>query len=523
MESTVQLSTNSSDIVLPLKVSFNFYLVLMFLYSLGAVGNILSIIVFSRKAFRDSPACLSHQLLCMLDTVYMGIVSWGITLIHHQIILTKLVCLLLLYLMHVINIICNWMVVIVTAERLTCVVQPLRVRILCTKKRILVLFFSLISFTIIIYSGLFYMDTNLNTMGNNASLVFVCLYHFDDSYLEMTRTWLEIIFMHCLPCILLVLSNFLIIFYLKKSKLINYWNKTATKVEGKFNTDKGIDPQVLDEYKTGQSKTETTCNMIITQESIKEIREQRSDSEVINNNESTSKQTMNQTYKSNSKTEAVDHPKNHAEGHQIREITLNATISDRVHLCNSVIQCHKQINEENITGLFILSDFDMQAPSKMRKSSMAETIISTLSSINDDETPFTNSNESHCDNFPPTNDHHPKSSQHTCDNVKTKKQQIISNKQHRERTMTVTLVLINFTFLATKAPYFIHGMTLKGFSNIEKPMNSSDTEIKFGFVILASLFNTVSFLLYCMAGSRFREEFKNLIREQIGMLRLKFT
>nr|KAI8734030.1 hypothetical protein BgiMline_028257 [Biomphalaria glabrata] len=458
------------------------------------MGNTISIVVFSRKTFQGSASTLSQQILCALETLYMGILTWGITIVHLKMTLSKPVCLALFYLMHVINVVCNWMVVLVTIERLTSVILPLRVRILWTRRRLLIVFFTISFLTLVLYSGLFILTTKLDNLVTNSSTVFACLTHYKDVKLEMARAWLEIIFMHSMPCAILVIGNGLIILCMGRHKA--FLKKLTQKLPTVRRHAKlpSADLCLINSNSdTGQlelsSPVKTHSSPCMTREThgskklfgIKTCRAEDLTIFMISKKEETTSFSSLDLTDTNSQGNSVasvflSHQFESSEENQNQE-TINMTM-EKAEPLNGLIP----MTSPHLDLTIVMNNvFTFHKSTTKRTAQSAKSV--------------------------------------TPRQPRKMSQQSQNGQLRKERAMTVTLLLINFTFLGTKTPYFIHSITLPGFPDKDAVLTLQEAELKLHFVILSSLFNALSFILYCLAGSKFREELSKMVCSAVNQVR----
>ncbi|KAK6177803.1 hypothetical protein SNE40_015834 [Patella caerulea] len=179
---------------------------------LGTIGNVLTIVVFSRKAFR-STISIYLTLLAVSDTVvlYSGILrQWLYYLTEYDIRSYHIVtCKLLTWLIYTSLDISAWTIVAVTIERLISVYVPHKVKTFCTTK---VCYFVL-SFVIVacsLVNGHFLVGLELlevavdsfNCATNNAGYL---------TFLEDIWPWMDLCVYSLIPTGLIIVGNALLI------------------------------------------------------------------------------------------------------------------------------------------------------------------------------------------------------------------------------------------------------------------------------------------------------------------------
>ncbi|XP_050414911.1 FMRFamide receptor [Patella vulgata] len=179
---------------------------------LGTVGNILTIVIFSRKAFRST---ISRYLtvLAVSDTVvlYSGLLrQWLYYLVEYDIRSYHLVtCKLLTWLIYTSLDISAWTIVAVTIERLISVYFPHKVKTFCTTK---VCYFVL-SFVIVacsLVNGHFLVGLELLEAAVDS---YTCATNNADylTFLEDIWPWMDLCVYSLLPSGLIIVGNALLI------------------------------------------------------------------------------------------------------------------------------------------------------------------------------------------------------------------------------------------------------------------------------------------------------------------------
>lgn len=105
----------------------------------GTVGNILSVVVFSRKCFRTTTTSIFVRVLAVFDTLTLWSYSlWDVSMYFAPEITSNIFCKFLNWVMASAPHIASYTLLTVTIERLTAVICPLRVHLVFTRRRAIV-------------------------------------------------------------------------------------------------------------------------------------------------------------------------------------------------------------------------------------------------------------------------------------------------------------------------------------------------------------------------------------------------
>ncbi len=191
-------------------------------WALGTLGNILAILVFSRKSMSGSLSVFLFQFLAVFDFIVVQdhIQGWlrhiGVFLIDHY----DWTCRIAFWILHSSQVISVWILVTISVERLIGIALPHHAKILCTVRRGKILLFSLISISFLVNS--FHTVTLISRRSydfmDNRWVLF-CDYgpspdSFLYNYVRKIRPWMIFVSYSGLPLILILGCNGSIIWLL---------------------------------------------------------------------------------------------------------------------------------------------------------------------------------------------------------------------------------------------------------------------------------------------------------------------
>ena len=119
------------------KLSLTMYGVYPIIFvTIGTVGNVLSIIVLSRKSMRTSSSCVFMFALAILDTLALWSIMFGmLQRVYVRTLPSLWFCRMLFFFQNVATTMASWILICMTVERFIAIYFPLHAGKMCTVKR----------------------------------------------------------------------------------------------------------------------------------------------------------------------------------------------------------------------------------------------------------------------------------------------------------------------------------------------------------------------------------------------------
>lgn len=203
------------------------------IFTFGLFGNVLTVFVLRTKRFQQTSTGIYLTVLAIIDLFYL-ICSLLILIINFIWIfpnklkdLSSVACVLISYFQYTLTYISVWLLVSVSVDRAVWVSLPFRAKYICTIRNAWIVIISIIIFFCFInfhffwtmnytHTGIFnkstiIKDNNLNSLNNYS--YFQCL----PSYFTINIfPYIDLILACILPSVVMLISNFLIGYYLKR-------------------------------------------------------------------------------------------------------------------------------------------------------------------------------------------------------------------------------------------------------------------------------------------------------------------
>ena len=200
------------------------YVLRILILAIGLIGNLIGIIIFSRKSFRKKiKSCLLYILVASNNMIYLVFRILVDLLINFEIKLRTLSntsCKLIRYLDFVIGPISSWLLVFISIEKFISIKYPSRKHILRSTKNQIAFFIC-----ILIYNSVFYLPVyfyyDLFTVNNST---YCALIGDHQGLIVNTMNFINKI---VLPEFLMVLSSILLIYFVYQSR--NTTNRSFVK------------------------------------------------------------------------------------------------------------------------------------------------------------------------------------------------------------------------------------------------------------------------------------------------------
>ncbi|XP_005108464.1 uncharacterized protein LOC101850752 [Aplysia californica] len=253
----------------------------MFLIVVGCVCNPLSILVFSRPAFRDTTTSVYLRLLSVMD---LAAILCGLTRhfqrsaldfdVRHGVVSCKINLWLVLIFVYS----SCWTLVAVTAERVISIMWPHRVKAWCSKVTAVLIGALIILASAAVNSPVFPLYGHLEVFNpdTNDTMTRTCVVTQDREYTLKLWFWADAINFAFVPCTLLIIFNFFIIRGVIKSrqrvqkvsvkrKKVSTINTSTTSAETTSSKDdeSTVGPQSKTGANKAMSKRETSITITL--------------------------------------------------------------------------------------------------------------------------------------------------------------------------------------------------------------------------------------------------------------------
>ena len=183
----------------------------------GTIGNVLSVVVLSRKSMNTSVSSAYLLGLSVADllVLHVGLLRQWLRYLTGFDIRTasNLLCKIHWWLLYVTLDLSVWLLTMVTIERVISTFKPFSTRILCTQKRAQVVIISVLMIVLAINSHVLYgMERTIVSSGNE-TVSYICgptgsyVYFF-----SMVWNYIDLCKFSLIPFVILTLSNFCIIY-----------------------------------------------------------------------------------------------------------------------------------------------------------------------------------------------------------------------------------------------------------------------------------------------------------------------
>lgn len=189
----------------------------------GSMGNVLSIIIMSKRRFMNSPSTVFLLALAVADlcVLYVGLLRQWVKYTFDVDIrdLSPITCKVHWWLMYTVADIAVWILPAITVERLIATICPLKSKIICTrtKTKIAIVFIVVVPF--LVNSHLLYGFGQVVIEMENATIVLPCI-PLTDSYANFfgkVWTWIDLCKFSLIPFAILSTGNICIVYKLIKS------------------------------------------------------------------------------------------------------------------------------------------------------------------------------------------------------------------------------------------------------------------------------------------------------------------
>lgn len=185
----------------------------------GTVGNTISLFVLRHPFFRDSPISFTLSALAVVDTLVLCtslLRQWILALGRGNIrdLLGDFSCkghFLLTYYLHQLS---SWTLVVVTVERTFCVGLPLAAKVLCTRRRIVVLWLSVAVTLFLLNSHFFWTVSYAHHRPEETENHTEVICYIGEDYIQFFHGYwyfIDFAFVSILPFVIILIGNVIII------------------------------------------------------------------------------------------------------------------------------------------------------------------------------------------------------------------------------------------------------------------------------------------------------------------------
>lgn len=192
----------------------------------GTLGNIISFCVLHTPFFRKTTCGFLLCALAIADTGSLNTVLMRLWLQEipalNRLDIRKLSvvgCKIHTFLSYLFPQLSSWTLSLVTIDRAVCVTFPLRSRIIWRKKRLVITWFLMFLFLFVLNIHLLVFQTiSVETLGSTGILFKHCTPDREHrEFVKRVWVWIDFVLVDCIPCIVIVVCNILIIASLVRS------------------------------------------------------------------------------------------------------------------------------------------------------------------------------------------------------------------------------------------------------------------------------------------------------------------
>ena len=191
---------------------------------LGTIGNILSIVVLTRKSIKDSTTALYLTFLAASDlcVLYTGLLrQWIRYLFKYDVRnLSEAVCKIHIWLVYSSLDFSAWIIIAFTLERVICVWCPFSAKTKCNRKYAMALLIAILLFLLALNSHMLYGLVNKETVDDHDAGIEICVGinkgYWD--FFSFVWPWIDLCVFCIIPVSVIVVGNCCILFRVIKSQ-----------------------------------------------------------------------------------------------------------------------------------------------------------------------------------------------------------------------------------------------------------------------------------------------------------------
>ena len=205
---------------------------------LGTIGNILSIVVLTRKSIKDSTTALYLTFLTASDlcVLYTGLLrQWIRYLFKYDVRhLSEAVCKIHLWVVYSSLDFSAWILIAFTLERVISVCCPFSAKTKCSRKYAMALLIAILLFLLALNSHMLYGMVNKGSMNKHDTGINKCV-EINENYGDFFKfvwPWIDLCVFCLIPVSVIVIGNCCILFGVIKSQ-----RKTRARSVSSVNTD----------------------------------------------------------------------------------------------------------------------------------------------------------------------------------------------------------------------------------------------------------------------------------------------
>ena len=193
------------------------YLLLIFF---GIGGNILALIIFSRKKFHNTIFSIYFRFLCLFDTFAILFAIDDFISYHFNIYLkgiSSFSCKFLMYLSYITPSVSTWMLVIISIDRVISIVKPSRLLI---RKRVefqIIICICVLLFNLIYYIQLLFSNISSEIIEDNSNQTEIWCFVITEHY-NMIFDWIDLFYSTVIPFIFMLISTIITLTFIFKSR-----------------------------------------------------------------------------------------------------------------------------------------------------------------------------------------------------------------------------------------------------------------------------------------------------------------
>lgn len=190
----------------------------------GLVGNVLSMLTWSRGRHRNTSTASLLTALAVMDTIVLTMPAleyWVLSVLNLWLRRSNIyACKVLGFASYFGPSSSSWIIVLVTGERLVSIWFPVKVRLLCTRTKMCACLIVVCFLLAAIYSP-FLVETNL--IYSDLENTTVCEWNPDGSFYRhfyKAWMWIDLCILFMIPFILIVVANCMILYKIMRSRRI---------------------------------------------------------------------------------------------------------------------------------------------------------------------------------------------------------------------------------------------------------------------------------------------------------------
>ena len=226
---------------------------------LGTIGNILSIVVLTRKSIKDSTTALYLTFLAASDlcVLYTGLLrQWTKHLFEYDVRhISEAVCKIHIWLVYSSLDFSAWIIIAFTLERVISVWCPFSTKTKCSRKYAMALLIAILVFLLALNSHVLYGFVNKGSMDEHDTGIKKCVDINENYYdfLSLVWPWIDLCVFCIIPVSVIVIGNGCILFGVIKSQ-----RKTRSRSVPSVNTNQRTSLQ------HGRANHSSMTSMLIT-------------------------------------------------------------------------------------------------------------------------------------------------------------------------------------------------------------------------------------------------------------------